>query len=502
MREMPRKIPRALWIVLPLGFLLYFYRLDATGLLGPDEPRYASIARDMARTSDWITPRLWGEPWFEKPVLLYWMSGAAFRLGLGPELAPRLPVALLAVAFLVFYWWILNREFGCLAAWLSTLILGTSAAWLGFSQMGVTDLPLAAAFSAAMLLAMPWVARRDTKWLPVASAMLGFAVLAKSLVPLALSLPLVAMRYRWWRDLVRWRVVLPFAIVVTPWHVLCYLRNGRAFVETLFVQHQFGRFASGALGHSEPWWFYVPVLLALLTPWTPLLGFLESRQQYRDPRRFVLLLCLCFGLVVFSASVNKLPGYVLPLLPAAAALMGCGLAEARRVKLVLASCAVMGVSFLVAAPVLAAAVANGLSRAPHPAFAWTWFVPAAFAVLAWVFESRSMRLVAALCVAATAGWGTMYLKRNATPELDRLASARRLAASADREAVCVESLKRDLRYGLNYYTVVPLPDCSVQPKPYRIVQTPGLEPVVEPPAESAAGRAAATPRLTRTSPAL
>ena len=67
---MPRKIPRVLWIVLPLGYLLYFYDLGATGLLGPDEPRYASIAREMARSGDWITPRLWGQPWFEKPALL------------------------------------------------------------------------------------------------------------------------------------------------------------------------------------------------------------------------------------------------------------------------------------------------------------------------------------------------------------------------------------------------------------------------------------------------
>src|ERR1035437_10037575 len=112
MREMPRKIPPALWVVLPLAYLLYFYHLGATGLLGPDEPRYASIAREMARSGDWITPRLWGQPWFEKPALLYWMTGAAFRLGIGPDLAPRLPAALMAAGFLVFYGWILRREFG------------------------------------------------------------------------------------------------------------------------------------------------------------------------------------------------------------------------------------------------------------------------------------------------------------------------------------------------------------------------------------------------------
>src|SRR6185369_10458677 len=144
-----------LWVVLPLAYLLYFFRLDAVGLLGPDEPRYASIGREMARSGDWITPRLWGAPWFEKPALLYWMTGAAFRAGLGADLAPRLPVALVAVAFLIFYWWILNREFGCRAAWLATIMLGTSAGWFFFGHAGVPDLPVSATFSAAMLLALP-----------------------------------------------------------------------------------------------------------------------------------------------------------------------------------------------------------------------------------------------------------------------------------------------------------------------------------------------------------
>src|SRR5579871_1552645 len=110
------RIPRLLWLALPAAYLLYFFRLGAIGLIGPDEPRYAAIGRAMAASGDWITPRLWGQPWFEKPALLYWMSGAAFRLGFGPDLAPRVPVATMMIAFLGFYWWILNREFGCSAA--------------------------------------------------------------------------------------------------------------------------------------------------------------------------------------------------------------------------------------------------------------------------------------------------------------------------------------------------------------------------------------------------
>jgi 4-amino-4-deoxy-L-arabinose transferase-like glycosyltransferase len=470
---MPRKIPRAWWIILPLGFLLYFYRLNGTGLLGPDEPRYASIARAMAKTGDWITPRLWGEPWFEKPPLLYWMSAIGYRLGLGPELAPRLPVAVVGVGFLVFFWWILAREFGRTAAGFSTLILGTSAGWIGFSQMGVTDIPLAATFSAAMLLALPWMARGDVRWLPLASAFLGLAVLAKSLVPLALVIPLIAIKYRAWRDLARPRVILPFVLIGIPWYAACYLRNGRPFLDTLFVGQQLERITSSSLGHVERWWFYLPVTAALLIPWTPLLILLARREAYRDTRRMFLLAWFCFGLLVFSIALNKLPGYVLPLLPAAAALMGCAIEEIRNAKPLLAACALLVVVFPIAVPILPAAVANGLSRAPRPFFHWTWLVPVAFAVGAWLLDRR----LAALAVAAGVGWGTIYLKSNATPELDRLASARSLAWTSG-VTVCVQTLKRDLRYGLNYYTFLPLPDCSVQPTPLRITQTPGAPPTV------------------------
>src|SRR5215472_2971624 len=134
-----------------LIYFLYFFHLTATGMLGPDEPRYAAIGREMARSGDWVTPRLWGQPWFEKPALLYWTTATGFRAGLGAELAPRLPVALAAVLFLVLYAWVLAREFGGRVAALATLILGTCWGWVGYSQIAVTDLLLTATFSTAMV---------------------------------------------------------------------------------------------------------------------------------------------------------------------------------------------------------------------------------------------------------------------------------------------------------------------------------------------------------------
>ena len=182
-----------------LIYFLYFFHLTATGMLGPDEPRYAAIGREMARSGDWITPRLWGEPWFEKPALLYWMTGIAFRLGLGDDLAPRLPVAIVSVVFLALYFHLLRRQFGERPALFATAILGTSAGWIGMSHAGVVDIPLAATFSLAVLLARPWVQTGDRSQLGYASGCLGLAVLAKGGVALVLILPVLWLARRRWQ---------------------------------------------------------------------------------------------------------------------------------------------------------------------------------------------------------------------------------------------------------------------------------------------------------------
>ena len=475
------KIPRLPWLVLPLAYLLYFFRLGGAGLIGPDEPRYAWIGRAMAQSGDWVTPRLWGQPWFEKPALLYWMSGAAFRLGLGPDVAPRLPVALMGTAFLAFYWWMLRREFGCRPAWFATLILGSSVAWLGFTQAGVPDLPLTATFSASMLLALPWIHNRDRRFLPAAALMLGLSVLAKGLVPLALAAPL-AFRIRCFTDLLKWRVALPFLLVATPWYVLCYMRNGSPFLSEFFLRHHFERFTSGALLHVQPWWFYLARLPALMLPWTPLLLLPAVRRGgWRDPRRSFLLAWFAFGLILFSASANKLPGYVLPLLPAGAVLLGLALDEMEDARGWLLACAVLLVAFPIAAPLMPAAAANQWAAAPRPAFQWTWLTPAIPAAAAWMLESRGRRLAAMLSVTAAIAAGMVYLKVRTQPEMERIVTARRLAAQAaiHRGEICAGDIKRDWQYGLNYYLGAVVPDCELEPHRFRILQAPGSPPSLQ-----------------------
>ncbi|MEK7404628.1 MAG: glycosyltransferase family 39 protein [Acidobacteriota bacterium] len=463
------------WLALAaVCYLLYFSGLSAVGLLGPDEPRYAAIGREMARSGDWITPRLWGEPWFEKPPLLYWMTALAFRLGLGDDLAPRLPVALVSVAFLVFFYRTLRREFGEPAAWYATAVLGTSAGWLAFSRVGVTDLPMSAAFSAAMLLMLPWIARGERRGLAAAALLLGLAVLAKGLVPLALALPAVWLGRRRLGDWIRPAPVAAFLLAALPWYALMTARHGSAFLSEFFLVHHFGRVYTEALRHMQPFWFYLPVFVAGLFPWTPLLGLLFRRKLYQDARARLFLLWLAFGIVFFSLSLNKLPGYLLPLLPAVSALAGLGLAEARGTRWLLAAAGVLLAAIPVAIDALPGALARGLTRAQPGGVSWP-FLAAALLAAAWCWwQAERRRRWAVAAVVAGMCAGVVSLQVRAYPLLDRGVSVRafwRENPGVAREA-CLEGVDRDRRYGLNYYSRQPLAECAVAPRPLRIRETP------------------------------
>ena len=439
---------------------LYFFGLTRTGLLGPDEPRYAAIGQAMAETGDWVTPKLWGTPWFEKPPLLYWMTAAGFKAGLGQDMAPRLPVAISSVAFLIFFFSVLRREFGDRAGFFATTILATSAGWLAYSHVAVTDLPMSAAFSAAMLIVLR--EGHGSRASIFAGVLLALAILGKGLVPLALFLPAIWFLRHRLRELLL--IFAAATVVATPWYVLVTWRNGMPFLEEFFGRHHFARFASTTIGHGRPFWFYLPVLLAGIFPWTPFLALLFQKRGYKDQRAAFLLAWILWGLVFFSVFLNKLPGYLLPLIPAVAALLGILIADARersaKISVLLAASAALLWCVPAIQDILPQALLNGLSRT-HVQVPVVWILPAlVFVGICTLLDRTGRRAISLTLIGLVTALSVIRLVWQIYPTLDQLYSARGFWVSRAGSITCVSKQSRSLGYGIRYYSGRDLPDCN------------------------------------------
>lgn len=441
------------WLIVPL-LILYLLDLGGVGFLGPDEPRYASIGREMARSGDFITPRLDGSIWFEKPPLLYWMIAAGRLLRLPDEWAARLPIALLSIAFLIFFFRVVMREFPSKTALAATTILATSAGWLAYSFVAVTDVPMSATLAGAML-----IARHDPR--PgrsyLSGALLGLSVLAKGFVPLILFAPLfLAARGK------RIALAAGCLLVAAPWYLLCWTRYGSSFWQEFFWKHHVQRFFTPALQHVQPVWYYVPVILAGLFPWTPLAGLLLRRKTYEDPRIRFWGAWLGFALLFFSIARNKLPGYALPLLPPLAIVLAVALKQAgSAAKWWLTASALLLVALPSIAAALPDALLSGVRKAPAVFTPGLPFI--AVAALVWWLASRKKAILGMLAAGLAIMFGLAYVKGKIFPVLDERVSVRRFwRMNADRAArACVEpGLRRDWIYGLNHYAGRPLPLCE------------------------------------------
>ncbi len=416
--------------------VLYLLALGGVGFLGPDEPRYASIGREMARSGDLITPRLDGQPWFEKPPLLYWMVAAGRLVRLPDEWAARLPVALASLVFLIFFFRVVAQEFSERTAIAASAILSTSVGWLAYSFAALTDLPMSAALVAALLLAVFETRRKRAH---LAGALLGISVLAKGLVPLVLFAPaLLVARGK------RGALIAGCVLVAAPWYTLCWVRNGSAFWNDFFWKQHVERFFSSSLQHVQPPWYYIPVILAGLFPWTPLAALLVRGKTYDDARVRFLVGWLVFGLLFFSVAQNKLPGYVLPLMPALAIVLAVALEAATGREWWVAACGLL----LVALPSIAAALPDALlAGAGKAQFVFRPALPfVAVAAVAWWLAHKDKPSAAALTVALAVVAGSVYVKRTTFPELE--------------ERVSVRAFWRGNQYGLNYYAGQALPECA------------------------------------------
>lgn len=310
------------WIwVLCLLPLLGFW---ATGLFDLDEGFYGAISREMLRRGDWITPYYNGAPWFEKPILVYWLAAPSIAL-FGEDFGPRLPSVFCALGLAWIVWSVVRRGYDELTANLTALMVSSSLLVVICGRQLMTDMPLVVAVMAAVYSFWRSL-QSDARWRLLTGFWLGVSVLAKGPVGVVFFLILVGCTY--WREpelrpkfARSWGLAsLIFFVVVATWYLPAYLTNRELFVQEFVIRQNIGRFLGGDVAHTPNrlagLFVYIPILLVGSFPWS--LVFPKAWRVLAAQDSFVRFNFRWFAIVFlfFTLSGAKLIHYVLPAVPA------------------------------------------------------------------------------------------------------------------------------------------------------------------------------------------
>ena len=453
------------------GFL-FFYGLGSFGLVGADEPRYAQIAREMLARHDWVTPVLNGTAWLEKPVLYYWGAILSYKLFGVSDWAARVPSATMAT-LLVSSVYLFLRRFRPGSQLDGALIVASSVAMIGFARAASTDMPLTAMFGIALLAWYAWLETDEKRWLGAAYFFLALATLAKGPVAPFLALLIIiafCLVLRDFKVLARMLWLPGLAIyfaVMLPWYVLVQIRNPQ-FLRVFFLEHNLQRFSTNMFQHQQPFWYFIPVLVVSVLPWTVLVSvalfrairkLIQERMQTSGTFELFLLLWGILPVVFFSLSESKLPGYILPAIPAFGLLLADYLwqkqKQARRVP---------------AAVVVVHCLLNG-TMLTGALLVWYWIsrvrpIPGAMIAAAIVGGSIALAMIVVILLRGIATLrlmtmvpvvlGMAFLIKMGAPVMDAHLSSRTLAREISAmeptpAPVAVFGVKRDVDYGLNFY---------------------------------------------------
>jgi len=315
--------------------LLWFGTLNYRHLIPSDEGRYAEIAREMLVTGDWITPRYNGYKYFEKPPLQAWATAAAFQVfGIGDWQA-RLWTALTGFLTILIVGFTGARIFNARSGWLAAVVLASSPMWVISGHFNSLDMGLSSFLVAALcslLIAQTSQNKNSCRnWMWACWVFMALATLSKGVIGAAIP-AMVFLAYSvstWdWKIWTRLRLfsgTILFFAITAPWFVLVAQRNPE-FLEFFFIHEHLQRFTQDAHSRTGPIYYFVPLLLIGLLPWalqipgSLIQAWTERRREFSPSWLLVCWFVVIFAF--FSVSHSKLPGYIIPVFPALALIIG------------------------------------------------------------------------------------------------------------------------------------------------------------------------------------
>lgn len=327
--------PGKILLLLIMYALLWFGTLNYRHLIPSDEGRYAEMAREMLVTGDWVTPRYNGYKYFEKPPLQVWATAATFQVfGIGDWQA-RLWSALTGFLTILAVGFTGTRIYNARAGWLAAVVLASSPMWVISGHFNSLDMGLSA-FLVAALCSLLFAQTSHNKlsgrnWMWACWVFMALATLSKGVIGAAIpamvlvTYSISAWDWKIWARLRLFSGLMLFFLITAPWFVLVAQRNPE-FLEFFFIHEHLQRFTQDAHSRTGPIYYFVPLLLIGLLPWVlQIPGAIAQAWQERRRAFSSGWLLVCWSVIIFmffSVSHSKLPGYIIPIFPALALLIG------------------------------------------------------------------------------------------------------------------------------------------------------------------------------------
>jgi 4-amino-4-deoxy-L-arabinose transferase-like glycosyltransferase len=319
--------------LLAICSVMFWWRLGHLPLIDPDEPFYAQTTTEMVKGNEWLTPMIFGERQFEKPIMFYWQAMLAQKLFGQTELAARVPSAAAATLLVFLTWWFGRRMFSPRAGFCAAVVLATGVEYAFMSRLMLTDIFLAFCISASVFcfwLATQEEDKRD-RWMILHFVASALAMLTKG--PVGFLVPtLGSICYLWltgkrspWRGKGLWLGITAWLLIAGPWYATMFAKYGMEYWHRFFVHENWERLTSAEHKHSNHWWYYLMILVAGNLPWIPLLiaAVVRTVKDIKTDRRMLFMVCWFVpNLIFFTICNSKLPTYTFFLFVTLALVMG------------------------------------------------------------------------------------------------------------------------------------------------------------------------------------